>query len=168
MRWKLVLAVPALLLVVNATIVTAQDSIPVTVTLEPHHPVVEVRLYLPDGTQLGQTVYRPDGLEAEQTYVADLPSSGIPPRYDMIAEAVIGASQHPHRFSFSPEDRCTVSEDKQALRIACSAVRHGAGLVCTAIYEGMGELGAPGDTCGSHACIYCNRIKVCGADPDCP
>jgi hypothetical protein len=181
MRWKLVLAVPAMLLIVNATIATAQD-VPVTVTLEPDHPIYSVTLYDHVNNSLGATVFRPDTGKAVQTFVGTLTLNSATNRFDMTAEVVIGGADNTvakgapskkrkkepkYAFSFGPEDHCPTGATNSAVRIACSAVKHGAGLVCTAFYQ-HADLGTPGDTCGSHACVYCQRIKVCGANPVCP
>jgi hypothetical protein len=82
------------------------------------------------------------------------------------AHVYIAHSAHFSEFWFDPEDDCTYNaEYMQIERITCSMVKRGNDLVCTAIYEGMND---PLSSCGSHACVTCRRVQVCGADPECP
>ena len=184
MRWITVLAASVVLVVTTAPFATAQE-VPVTVTLESMPPIACVSFFDHTGKQIGEEVCRPeDGGDAVQTYVGNLQLNGSTNRYDMSAQVQLGGSssaepgerpkpkkdkEERYAFSFGPVDECPAATKNKALRIACSAVKHGSTLVCAAVYETPDSFGEPmKSTCGSHACEYCGRIKVCGSDPQCP
>jgi hypothetical protein len=189
MRWKLALAALAVLLVADATTATAQvkegSPIPVTMTMEPdehpdslnevrppasNNPVDSVEFRLPDDTSLGDRVLKPgDGVgHSQQTLVGLLPigvDDNEGPAYRLKAHVYIAHSAHFSEFWFNQYDSCTKATNMHIERIACAVEKRGKDLVCTAIYEGMEN---PADFCGSHACVTCRRVQVCGADPECP
>jgi len=166
MRWKLMLAVPVFLLVVQATSANAQN-VPVTMTMEARkdkHPADSVKFYRSDNSYLDKVQEEP--AQSHQQLVGIIPADGDG-RYRLKTVLFIGRSGHDYTFSFGPVDLCTnstASNKGKIQRIACSVVKYGAGMVCSAIYEGMGQ---PKDDCRSRKCVYCDRVRVCGSDPLC-
>ena len=198
MRWKLALAALAVLLVADATTATAQvppdGHIPVTMTMEADEHPDSLKAFRPPASNnpidsvlfinpaTGETlswihpvtrithaaVTKPDTLPTQQTLVGYLgPSQNADGSfvYRLQARVFIAHSIHWSEFWFGPEDHCTPSGEGNIERIACALEKRGKDLVCTAIYEGMND---PLPLCGSHACVTCRRVQVCGADPECP
>jgi len=167
MRWKLLSAIPACLLLLLATGVHAQ-TIPVTVTLlpGPGQPVTGVEF--PDINE--GHVFPQDPNTRIQHYVGDMTGPPVDGRYLIRATLYIGGSVRPTQiFSFQADDHCTDNDDNEGtiVRVSCAAVEHGAGFVCHAIYDGMED--PPRPTCkGTTACKMCPpRIRVCGSKPEC-
>jgi hypothetical protein len=179
MRFMKIVAPFLLLLVISATQVRAQeeqtpqlDPVPLTMTFEAEsdrHEVQEVYFYqlLPDEVSIGSAAVGDSVYQVLVGYVAPHPGTG---QYTVFAVEMgeeLGGRQEPQPITFGPVDTCTNSDAPDAgeiKRIACSVVRDGSSLVCTAIYEGMDD---PKAQCGSQQCILCNRIRICGSDPIC-
>jgi hypothetical protein len=140
-------------------------AVPVTMTMERRqdkHPADSVKFYSPDGSPLGSAVK--EGPQKFQERVGYLSPTDTPPVYRLKAEVFIAKSGHLYEFSFDPNDSCTTATNTSIGRIACSVVKHGAGLVCSATYHGMD---LPKAQCSSTACLYCGRIRICGSNPQC-
>ncbi len=166
MRWKVSLAVPVLSLLFLATDSNAQ-GVPVTVTFPAaQSPVDSIQF---TNVAQGQT-FKPDPQGRQiQHFVGLLSSSNN--RYDISAISFVGGSTHADGVSIAAQATCKDVNDAdfsegKVVRIACSIVRHGKGLVCTAVYDKMSKPAKP-YCVGTIACKKCAQIKVCGSHPEC-
>ena len=165
MRWKVILAASAVILVTAAPFANAQ--VPVTVTMaatdeSPVSPVDSVKFFWPDTVLIGIARRPPAGVR-QRTVGIFTPTS----RFTLRALVYLGEGKPKENFlSFDYRDTCTAQGvDNHLERVACSIQKRGNDLVCTAFYAGMEK---PLPECGSHSCKICNRVEICGAGADCP
>jgi hypothetical protein len=169
MRWLLSLVVPLVLLLVQAADAGAQDNpvtgrIPVTVTLDAATNVTAIEFpdLAPD-----ERFLRPDSGQIQ--YLVGLLAPSRDGRYQ--TEVVYYTGNHGRHWDvvvFQREAVCAEPGVTEGTiqRIACSVVKSGEALACSATYDRMNE---PPEVCtGTYSCIRCaGGVKICGANPDC-
>jgi len=163
MRWLLSLVVPLALLLVQAADAGAQ-GIPVTVTLDATTNVTAVEF--PDIAP-GVTFQRPASGQIQ--YLVGLLVSAADGRFR--TQVVYYRGNHGKHWDVVVFQRDAICAEPGATegtiqRIACSVVKGGEAVACSATYDRMND--PPAVCTGTYSCIKCpGGVRVCGASPDC-
>ncbi len=168
MRLKLSFAVPMALTLLFAAEATGQN-VPVTMTMwGTNSPIDSIQFVTPPSAVFpvttGSTIQHFAGLVSVTTPATN------PSYYKIKAKMWVGGSTKLDSASVAQRSTCTLLSNGQLydegslVRISCSVVQRGLGLVCSGVYSGQ----PPQESCeGTYACKKCDRIRVCGSDPQC-
>lgn len=172
MRWKLLLSVPVLLLLLAAGYFAAQENgIPATLTIpESNHNIDSVRVVYNQTQQSADTVvYAIPEVRTQYRLPKHLQPSNN--RYGLRVELKSpGKRWFKKQLWVEGTDSCNKVEGEppgHIQRLACAIDQDSplplSGVTCSAYYDGY-----PDDECeGTAACVTCGRVKVCGSNPQC-